>query len=429
MEELHQSLLVVGVLVLVCSLFSVKIEKLSIASKSMIALFTGVLLGPKFLSWFDPDKLSVNFHFPGPFVEGFTQITMAITLMAIALRLPKNYFFNHPRLMSMLILGLMTLMWVSSSLIIHFFLGIPLTVAFLAGAVITPTDPVLSGTLVTGKIAERHIPPRLRNSLSAEAGANDGLAYPFVFLPILLLQSPSEWSGEWLQKVVLYETLGGILLGIFVGIIFGNLVTFSEKRKLMETSSFLSLTLGFTFFALGIGEFCKVNSFLTIFAGGIAFDHLASSSDKAAEENIQESINYFFTIPVFAIFGLYLPWERWLELGWKALLVPVLILFLRRLPFLYFFRKFFPDLSSKKDALFAGWFGPMGVAAFYYSNLAVEKTANHEVWTIASLVIFFSIIFHGITGPLFSERFQNDEEYPRVKSYFTKALSFLKITP
>lgn len=47
----------------------------------------------------------------------------------------------------------------------------------LVGGVITPTDPVVSTSVVTGKVAEQNLPERIRYGISAESGANDGLAY------------------------------------------------------------------------------------------------------------------------------------------------------------------------------------------------------------------------------------------------------------
>jgi len=61
-------------------------------------------------------------------------------------------------------------------------------VALLVGAVVTPTDPVLANTIVVGETATDNIPERVRYLLSSEAGINDGAAYPFVFLPIFVLQ-------------------------------------------------------------------------------------------------------------------------------------------------------------------------------------------------------------------------------------------------
>ncbi len=74
---------------------------------------------------------------------------------------------------------------------------------------VTPTDPVVASSIVQGKVAEENLPARIRHLLSGESGANDGLAYPFVFLPLLVLQMPpGEVLSHWLLETVLWEVVG-----------------------------------------------------------------------------------------------------------------------------------------------------------------------------------------------------------------------------
>ena len=61
------------------------------------------------------------------------------------------------------------------------------------------------------------------------------------------------------------------------------------------------------------------------------------------------------------------------------------------------------NIENTKDALFAGWFGPIGVAALYYSTFAIRQTGYESIWVISSLIIFSSIIVHGITDSPFTK--------------------------
>lgn len=63
-------------------------------------------------------------------------------------------------------------------LITYLVFDMPWGLALLLGAVITPTDPVVSSTIVSGKLAEKFLPSRIRQTISFESGANDGLAFP-----------------------------------------------------------------------------------------------------------------------------------------------------------------------------------------------------------------------------------------------------------
>ena len=119
--------------------------------------------------------------------------------MGIALRLPKSYPSKPGRSVAVLLGLIMPLMWLSSTLLVYLILDLPFWTALLIGAIVTPTDPVVATAIVTGRIAEHHLPQRIRQIISAESGVNDGLAYLFVLLPILLLRrAPGEVLVHWL---------------------------------------------------------------------------------------------------------------------------------------------------------------------------------------------------------------------------------------
>jgi sodium/hydrogen antiporter len=90
---------------------------------------------------------------------------------------------------------------------------------------VTPTDPVLSNSIVKGKFADKNIPPELQKIIIAESGANDGLGYPFLFLPLYLIAhigygglgqdnnagtAVGLWFGEtWGYTIILSVLYGG----------------------------------------------------------------------------------------------------------------------------------------------------------------------------------------------------------------------------
>ena len=52
----------------------------------------------------------------------------------------------------------------------------------------TPTDPVLSNSIVKGKFADKNVPKDLQKIIVAESGANDGLGYPFLFVALYFVK-------------------------------------------------------------------------------------------------------------------------------------------------------------------------------------------------------------------------------------------------
>lgn len=123
---------------------------------------------------------------------------------------------------------------------------------------------------------------------------------------------------------------------------------------------------------------------------------VVGGQERAEEEGVQEAVDRFFTLYIFVLLGLALPWQSWWELGWKGVALPIAILLLRRLPAILLLHPLLNKLKKLPDALFLGWFGPIGVAAIFYAFLALREAGVEEAWSIGSLVICVSIVAHGL---------------------------------
>jgi sodium/hydrogen antiporter len=295
---------------------------------------------------------------------------------------------------------LMPLMWIVSGLLVYLILGLPFWVAVLIGAIVTPTDPVVASSIVAGGVAERNLPSSLRCAISAESGFNDGLALPFVVLPVLVLTEPSgEVLGHWLTHTILLEIVAGAALAAFMGYAAGKTLRWVERKETMERTSLLTVSLALSLTVLGVTEHLHLNGVLAAFVAGIVFNFAGSSDAKESQEEIQEAISRFFDLPIFVVLGMALPWEGWLELGWGGILLVAAVLVLRRLPALLALRPLLGPLRGKiKDVLFLGWFGPVGAAALYYAAFSFRETGIEAAWTVGSLVICASLLVHGVTA-------------------------------
>ena len=76
--------------------------------------------------------------------------------------------------------------------------------AFLLGAVLSPTDPVVTSAVVTSRL----VPASVRHTLNLESGLNDGLALPFVLF-FLVLAGPAGDPGGEAAKLVGQAAVGG----------------------------------------------------------------------------------------------------------------------------------------------------------------------------------------------------------------------------
>lgn len=396
MDQLNLSLALIGGLILLLSLSAGVLRRDTyIVSEPMAAVGFGVLIGPLGLGLVDlsrwGDPLSI--------IEQVARLTIAIAVTSIALRLPQNYFRRRAKAMAAILGPGMIAMWLVSGLVVYVILGFPIWVALLVGAIVTPTDPVLANAIVTGEAAEENIPERLRNFLSGESGANDGGAYPLVFLAILMLTRSTETAlVEWLTRTLLWEVGAAIILGLVIGAAIGQAERFASSERFLEQTSVLTVTVALTFAALGFIKLLGSDGILGVFVAGLAYNYIAVSSDEAEEQQVQEVVNRLFTFPAFVLFGMMIPWSSWVDLGWRGIAVVVAVLLLRRLPMLFALQPAIPPINRRGATLFVGWFGPIGVAAIFYGAMSVRHTGMQTGWIVGSLIVAGSILVHGMTA-------------------------------
>ena len=92
-------------------------------------------------------------------------------------------------------------------------MGLPLAAAILLASAPAPTDPVLAGDIGVGPPGEAdETEPKF--AVTAEAGLNDGLAFPFVVLALFVSGRPGAgWLPEWVLADVVYAVLAGLGIG------------------------------------------------------------------------------------------------------------------------------------------------------------------------------------------------------------------------
>ena len=402
MKDVYWAYAVLGATVLVLSTAAGPIKRRLWVSEPMLATLAGVALGPAGVALFRPEAWGHS----TAILEQLARLTLAISLMGVALRLPNTWVRRRVKPLA-LILGVgMPLTWLVSSVCAWSVLGLPVNSAFLLGAILAPTDPVVASAIVTGKLAERSVEPDVRHLISAESGANDGLAFVFVMLPVLLFERGTEDAlVHWVSVILLAQVVGSALLGAFFGYACGKLLERIYGSADSERGSLLAVSVALSLFILGTSALLHVDGILAVFAAGLAFNWVVREEeghDEAHHERVQEAITRFFDVPVFFFFGMVVPWRDWFLLGWPALVFTLLLLLLRRVPVILLLYPRLSEVPRLKDALFLGWFGPMAVAAIVYATWGKVQQGRELLWQVASLAIFASILVHGITATPFT---------------------------
>lgn len=402
MSTLNLALTVAGAVLLLLGLLSGLIKNRWFVSEPLLAMLVGVAVGPVGLAWFDV----AEWGDPRIVLEETARLTLAIALVETALRLPSDYLRRRWRVLVVLLGLVLPLMWgISSGLAL---LLLPGTAAamFAVGAIVAPTDPVIAGSIVTGWVADRAIPERLRAAISAESGANDALALPLVMLPTLLLTRPAgEAIGHWAWKSLALEVGGGVAAGAAAGWLGGRLLRFARSRHDSERTSLLTVSLALGVTLLGGVRLAGGDGLLAAFVGGLFLNREIGGEVEAQKERLHEAIRRFFELPVFLLLGIALPFAAWREAGLALPAFVVALLLFRRLPALLVLRRLVHVTERTREALLLGWFGPIGIAALYYSALVWGKTDDPFYWHVASLVVAGSVLVHGVTATAFTRAF------------------------
>jgi sodium/hydrogen antiporter len=398
--QLNTALAVIGGLLLILGLTSGVLKQKLLLSEPLVAMLVGVLLGPFGLRVLDIENWE---HLP-LLLEQAARITLGIALIETALRLPDHYLRTQWKSILLMLLIVMPLMWVASSVIIYAVLGLPLVISFLIGAILAPTDPIIASVIVSGPDARRNIPARIRHLMSAESGINDGIGFLFLMLPMLLLTLPPAHAlVRWSLGTILWEVGFAAVFGLALGLLAGFLLRWARQNLAAERVSLQSVGLALSLTTIGVVGLLGGNDVLACFAAGVGLDARVSGRMHEEKAHFHEIIKRFFELPIFVLLGLVIPWQGWYVLGWRAVPMVIAILLLRRIPAMLFARRLIPQIRSLPDALFLGWFGPVGIAALLYANFAVGRIESPTVWIISSMVICASVIVHGITAKPITE--------------------------
>ena len=385
-------LIVVGAAVLGLGLPSTLVKRVWL-SVPLLAMAIGLLLGPEALAVLRVDVLRDEHKI----LEELARITLSLSLVSTGLQFRRSDLTaNLARGGALLTVGMLG-MWLATSLGAWLLLDVEPWVALLIGAILTPTDPVVASSLVTGSLAEANLPRWLRRSLQLEAGANDGLAIVFVLVSALVLTLPSDDPG-FIAGRVATQLAVAIAGGMAIGFAAAKLVDLAEDHQTASAGFFLVSALALALLSLGSVHVLGGTGVLASFIAGMTFS--LGLGERYAEEleEMQSAIEHLVLVPVFIFFGAVVPWDGWATLGWSGVAFALWAVVVRR-----------PAIAAValtatrtpgRGVAFLSWYGPIGVAAIYYV-LFVERYALEEferIFAAATLAIAVSVVVFSVTA-------------------------------
>ncbi|KAK0216132.1 Sodium/hydrogen exchanger [Armillaria fumosa] len=352
-------------------------EKLFI-NEVVLGTAVGIIMGPHVANIFDPRSWGNSTQ---TVTLEVMRIVLATGLFAIGVELPGPYMAQHFKGLIVMVVPTMAIGWVIVAGILRaLFVDLNFVSCLAIAACLTPTDPIISAAIVGGRFAVKHVPLNLRQILSAESAANDGLAYPFLSVSIYLTIESSRRVaiGEWFIVGWLYEVVLGVVLGAILGRTFAWLMRISLRKGFIDRQSYVAQYLAMAFFTIGIASTIGSDDLLAAFAAGNAISWDGHFNTQTEDEIFVSVIDLVLNCACFVYIGAWLPFDAFNspELGiapWRLVVLFIAILALRRIPSILLLYKWIPEIRTWREALFSGHFGPMGVGAVFISTLALTE--------------------------------------------------------
>lgn len=422
---------VLGAVLLTLALTSSYLRWMPVTTSAM-CLVLGVAIGPLGL-----DVLKLDVSDSSVWMEHLTEVAVVFSLFVSGLKLRLPLKNRTWRVAYGLAGPVMILCIAGLCLALHYLLGLSWGVSMLIGAILAPTDPVLAALV---QVNDARDDDRVRFGLSGEAGLNDGTAFPFVILGLLMLREDgSGFFGEWLLRDVLWAVPAGLLVGYWMGRGIGKLTLSMRIRNADSTLSpndYLALAL--IALAYVVAEWIQGYGFLSVFAAGLGLRQAeVKSTDEAAppaEHLVQPVVGHETVDPQEAVlgdtealddgqlaagvmmsdmlaFGSLV--ERSMEVflvtllgvvlanhwDWRALVIGALLfLVIRPLSVLVVP---WGRLLDGPQRLLIGWFGIRGIGSLFYLFFALNHDLPPEVAqlciNLTLSVVALSILVHGVT--------------------------------
>ncbi len=370
-------------------------------SLPIVLVACGLLLG-----WMMPDALKADPVQHGVLAERLAEMAVIISLMSAGLKIDRPIGWRRWATTWRLLAVTMPLCIAALTLGGMFLLGLPLAAALLLGAVLAPTDPVLASSVQVAPPGEGD-KDETRFALTSEAGLNDGLAFPFVNLAIVIAATGLAWEGlsEWLLIDVLWKIVAGIGGGLLVGQGVAWLVFRLDRRSTVIDGA---VALALTLVAYGATEMIHGYGFIGVFVAALIFRRMERGHEHHKElHDFSEQMETLLMSVILILLGAAIVNGLFAPLTWQAMgLGLFFVLAIRPLAgLLGLIGTGIPGQQRRAIAIY----GIRGIGTFYYlayglNNAGISDDEGRLVWAISSFIVVVSIVLHGATAPWVMDR-------------------------
>ena len=262
--------------------------------------------------------------------------------------------------------------------------------AFLLGFLLSPTDPVITSSVVTAM----HVPAPVRHTLNLESGLNDGLALPFVLFFLATSTDTASGLASTAGNLALESVVGlgvGAALAVAAGALLSALPDWAVTRRY---EGLYALGLGLA--AYGVADLVHGNGLIAAFCAGVAFAVVRSEA-PGVFQSFNEDLSAVLQLIAFALFGALVV-ETGFDLPFLAIVAFAVFALVVARPVSVLLAMIGTPLA-RPERLFIAWFGPKGIASMLFALFVLNSSApdNTLVFDAAAATILASIVAHGLT--------------------------------
>ncbi len=354
-------------------------------------------------------------------VEHVTELAVIIALMGVGLALdrpldPRSWSSWRTWSPTWRLLGIaMPLGILGVAVLGWWWGGLAPATALLLGAVLAPTDPVLASDVqVAGpEIGEEPVGEtnEVRFTLTSEAGLNDGLAFPFVYLAILLIAGSSGLglAAEW----VAWYVVAKVAIGVTVGIVVGRLLAAFAFRSRLASLRVAELgepllALAALVTAYGLAEVAGGYGFLAVFCCAMAVRAAERGHHyHRAMHDVIERLERLITLFLLLTIGIALTRGLLGALDLAGVAIAVALVFaVRPASALFALAVRGRDIDDvgglvRRERFATAFFGVRGVGSLYYLAYAGNQTALADeawLWSTVVFTVVLSVVVHGTSS-------------------------------
>ncbi|MFJ8128766.1 cation:proton antiporter [Streptomyces hydrogenans] len=368
-------------------------------SMPMLFLAVGMLAGLWAVPTVDPVRSRL-------WVEHATELCVIVSLMGAGLALNRPVG-RRGWAGAWRLLGISMPLTIVATTAAALLLGWPLAPALLLAAVLSPTDPVLAAEVRVGEPTDDpDDEDEVRFSLTAEAGLNDGLAFPFVLAALAVAAAPAGtagWAAEWFLVDVLVRIAVGVAVGVVTGWALGWMF-FRARSRALRLSEHMEgfVAIGATFVAYGAAELSRGYGFLAVFVTACTIR--AAERDHGYHKVLHgftEQIERLLTVFLLFLLGGYLVTHGLPSLTWQGALVGVLLVLVVRPAAGY--AGLLGGATGPQERLVTAVYGIRGIGSLFYLAYALGHTGlfaayTDQLWAVVSFTVFLSVFLHGATA-------------------------------